>query len=361
MTDQILHDLYYDTKNPNSFSSTQKLYQAVKHHKISLKEVQDWLSKQITYTLHKPRRVRFTRNPTVVSSVDEQWQADLVDMSEFAKENGNMKYLVTVIDIMSKFAFVFATKSKKSNDVASGFEKIFQTRQPIILQTDQGGEFENKIMSDLLKKYGIRYFSTRNTETKCAVVERFNRTLRSRMFKYFTSKGTRKYIDILQDLVSAYNNSVHSSIKMRPVDVTSKDEQTLFRRLYGSNSVRDLYLKKSCKEPLLEKGDTVRIQYMKNSFSKGYYPTWTDETYTISKVVKDIDKPQYTLRDYQGKEIEGRFYPEEVQLYTGSEYRVEKILKSRRRNGIKQVLVKWLNFGNEHNSWINETDVGDVS
>ena len=148
---------------------------------------------------------------------------------------------------------------------------------------------------------------------------------------------------------------------MKPAEVTEKDAPILFKHLYSADSERQLLLKNKAADPQLVDGDNVRIQYMSGPLSKGYYPTWTDETFTVSKVVKDVKKPQYTLRDYQGEELEGRFYPEEVQKFTGVEYRVEKVIKSRTRNGVKQILVKWLNFTEDHNSWINESDYVDVS
>lgn len=362
MSEDYLKSIYYDHKNPASFSSPQNLYKAVKHKDITLPEVKDWLSKQVTYTLHKSRRKTFKRNPTVVSNIDEQWQADIVDMQKFAKQNNGIKYLVTVIDIFSKYAFAFPVKTKSANDVTSGFEKLFKNRQPFKLQTDQGLEFENSKLRALLKSRNIQFFTTRNTETKCSIVERFNKTLRARMFKYFTAHGTRKYVNVLDDLVKAYNHSVHRSIGMRPVDVKAEHKEKIFKKLYGYKSERAMLIAQAKKKKqTLDTGEQVRIQYQNEPFQKGYYPQWTDEVFTIGNAAKDNKKPQYTLKDHEGEVIEGRFYPEEVQKVKDVKYRIEKILARRTVNGIKQIKVKWLNFPSSQNSWINQSDEEDVS
>ena len=360
-SDDLLKSIYYDHSNPASFSSAQVLHKAVKHKNISLSEVKEWLSRQVTYTLHKSRRKTFKRNPTVVSNIDQQWQADIVDMQKFAKQNNGIKYLVTVIDVFSKYAFAFPVKTKSAVDVTSGFEKLFEERRPFSLQTDQGLEFENSKLKNLLKQYNINYFTTRNTETKCSIVERFNKTLRSRMFKYFTANGTRKYVHILKDLVKAYNHSIHRSIGMKPVDVKDEHREKIFKKLYGFKSEREMLIAQSKKKPQLDVGEQVRIQYQNEPFQKGYYPQWTDEVFTIGNAAKDNKKLQYTLKDHEGEVIEGRFYPEEVQKVKDVKYRIEKIVGRRTVNGVKQIKVKWLNYPSSQNSWINETDSEDVS
>jgi len=359
--EELLKSVYYDPSNAASFSSAKALFEAVKSKGISLSDVKKWLSTQATYTLHKPRRKTFMRNPVVVSNIDQQWQADLVDMQKLSVHNQGFKYLVTVIDIFSKYAFVFPVKSKSADELVSVFEKIFKTRQPNVLQTDQGLEFDNSKLKALLKKRRIQYFTTRNTETKCVIVERFNRTLRSRMFKYFTANGTRKYTKVLPDLVKAYNNSIHRSTGMRPSDIRDEHRKIIFKKLYGFASEREMLLAQAHKKSNLKVGEQVRIQYQNEPFQKGYYPQWTDEVFSINNVAKDNKKPQYKLKDYHGEEIEGRFYPEEVQKVSEVKYRVEKVVATRTVKGVKQVKVKWLNYPVSDNSWINKSDLEDVS
>jgi hypothetical protein len=361
--DEILRKVYYDPAHESSFSSARKLYDAVckEHTSVSLSQVKAWLSNQITYTLHKPKRRQFQRNPIVVSGIDKQWQADLVDMQHFAKNNDNYKYLLTVIDVFSKYAFAVPLKVKTGEVTAAALDKIFEKRRPDTLQTDKGREFENVAVREVLRNHSVAYFTTRNTEIKCAIVERFNKTLRGRMFRYFTANGSHRYVEILPTLVEAYNRSVHRSIGMAPVNVRQQHVAQIFRRLYKADNERALLRKRSKKKPKLAVGDSVRIPYENRPFDHGYYPTWTDEVYTIENANKDHKKDQYRLVDYENERVEGRFYPEELQKVGDVLFRVEKTLKTRTVAGVKQCFVKWVNFDSTHNSWVNEADIVDVS
>lgn len=286
MTEKLLHDVYYDPENQASFGSAEKLYKAVKHHNISLSHVKEWLSKQITYTLHRSRRRHFKRNPIVVTDMHKQWQADLVDLSAFAKENNGYRYLITIIDVFSKYGHAFAVRKKTGAEVKAGFLKIFNVYKPESLQTDMGGEFNNTGLKTLLAAEGITYFTAKNTETKCAIVERFNKTLRNRMFRYFTSKGTRKYIEVLPKLITAYNNSVNRSTGFAPSKVTHEHRDQIFEKLYGAKNEREL-LRKQAVKPKIKLKDNVRIPYIAEPLDKGYYPTWTDEIFTVEQANKD--------------------------------------------------------------------------
>lgn len=272
-----LSKVYYDESHPASYGGAEKLYDAVKQIKGSnIKKVKEWLSSQLTYSLHKPIRKRFKRNPTVVNGIDDQWQADLVDVKEFATHNNGYKYLITIIDIFSKYAFVFPTKTKTMNDVLAGFKIVFQSRKPIKIQTDQGKEFDNRTFRNFLKDENVLYYTTRNTEIKCSIVERFNRTLRGRMFRYFTKHGTRKYIGVLDNIVTAYNKTVHRSTGLAPCKVTDENSPKVFKALYGFKSVRDLLKAKYKSAPKLEVNDSVRIQNHVDAFTRGYHPQWTN-------------------------------------------------------------------------------------
>ena len=102
---------------------------------------------------------------------------------------------------------------------------------PTKLPFDQGTEFYNKPFLDLLKRLNIKHYSI-SSDRKCAIVERFNRTLKTRLFRHFTAAGNHRYVDILDDVVSGYNNTVHSSIKHKPNDVTLANEGIIRKILY---------------------------------------------------------------------------------------------------------------------------------
>ncbi len=169
----------------------------------------------------------------VVYGKDVQFQADLVDMSAYSKENDNINFLLTCIDVFSKYAWARLLKNKTGLEVTKAFESIRkENRIPQKLQTDKGSEFFYKHFQQLMKKYNIHNFATAS-DVKASVAERFNRTLRGRMSRFLTTINSKRYYDILQDLIDGYNASYHKSIKMRPLDVHKENKTEVFNNLYG--------------------------------------------------------------------------------------------------------------------------------
>ena len=218
---QVILDKYTDPTFPSSFSGVNSFFKELKKHfVVTKKQVKNTLESSDVFTLHYPTRKSFQTNRVFVSGIDQLWQADLVDVHSLAKENKWFKYLLTVIDVFSKFAWVVPLKTKDSLSVTNAFKKILEgSRKPVKLQTDKGKEFYNREFQNLLKKHNIYLYST-NSDFKASVVERFNRTLKQKMWKYFTFSNNQKYFRILDDLVKSYNSSFHRSIKMAPKNVS---------------------------------------------------------------------------------------------------------------------------------------------
>jgi len=165
-----------------------------------------------------------------VNGIDIIWAADLVEMQAFSKFNRGVRYLLTVIDVFSKYGWMLPLKDKTGKSVTDAFKEIFKKskRKPEKLWTDKDREFYNKHVKEL----GVELYSTENAE-KSSVVERWNRTMKEKMFKSFTANNTNKYIDVLDDFVERYNNTRHSSIKMTPVEASKKTNAiTVYRNLY---------------------------------------------------------------------------------------------------------------------------------
>ena len=201
-----------------------------------------------------------------MAGIDTQWQADLADMQDIAKQNGGMRYLLTVIDVFSKFAWAIPVNSKNAKAITAAFGQVLTTaypRHPRRQQTDKGKEFFNSNFHALMKRNGIQHFASESGK-KAAVVERFNRTIKTKIWTYLSDRGTVRLVDVIQDLVDAYNNSRHRSIGMAPSDVKKKDENRLWVRLFGDG---DTYLK-----PRIPQGAMVRASSHKTIFDKGYMP-----------------------------------------------------------------------------------------
>src|SRR5258706_5796395 len=150
-------EIYYDFKNPGAFGGIRKLQRATGE---SYNKVKDWLQTQRPYTLHHPVIKKFQRNRTIARDIDEIWQIDLVDMQKYASYNENHTFILTVIDVLSKFAFAVPLKNKKPESVISAFRTIFKNRKPRFIQSDQGMEFLANSVQSFFKNEGIQHYYT---------------------------------------------------------------------------------------------------------------------------------------------------------------------------------------------------------
>lgn len=352
MTD-VLHNIYYDPRHAAGYASVDKLVEA---SGLPRRQVMDWLRAQPTYTLHTMARHTYPTRQYVVHDVDEQWQADLADVAMLEKYNKGYHFILTVIDVFSRYAWARPLKSKHGKEVAAAFKDIFaEGRVPRRIQTDEGKEFYNQPVKQLFDNYGIELFSIKSAY-KAAVVERFNRTLKHRIWRYFTSKFTSKWTDVLQDAVHAYNHSVHRMIKKRPVDVSTVEAVDAVRERMQARP------KPPRGKNDINVGDKVRISKVKSVFAKGYLPNWTEEIFTVADI-DDHDTPRmYKLKDYQGEVIDGSFYREEIELIIKDDdvFLVEKVIRRQRRQGETWALVKWLGYPESMNSWVRQSDLSDL-
>ena len=253
-------------------------------------------------------------------------------MQAFSKFNRGVRYLLAVIDIFSKYGWLIPLKDKTGKSVASALKTIFKERKPEKMWVDKGKEFYNKDVKDLIELY-----STENEE-KSSVVERLIRTMKEKMWKYFTANSTSHYINVLSDLVKEYNNTRHSSIKMTPVKASKKEKELdVWRNLYPE------YLEIYDINPKFSVGDKVRISKKKKTFEKGYTTRWTEEIFTIVEV--------------NGEEIKGSFYEPELQKTNQEIFRIEKVIK----RGKKKSLVKWKGYSSDFNSWVDNKDIVNIS
>ena len=309
---------------------------------MGIKKNSRW-SDALAEELHKPVTRKFKKRIVYARGVDKIWAADLVDMKAFAQENKGVKYLLTVLDVFSKYGWIVPLKTKTGVEVANALRQIFEERKPEKLWVDKGKEFYNKDVKSLTDIY-----STENEE-KSSVVERWNRTMKEKMFKYFSANNTRKYIDVLDEMVKNYNETVHSSIKMTPIEASKeKNENKVWLNLYSTSSA----MRQEGKEPKFSVGDKVRISTKKTTFEKGYTPRWTEEIFTIDEVLR-TDPPTYKIKDYNDERIQGSFYEPELQMTSQDIYRIEKVIEKRGN----KALVKWLGYPDSFNSWIDSKDV----
>lgn len=304
--------------------------------------------KVLAEELHKPARRKFPRRKVTLKGLNDLYQADLVEMGPYARKNKGMRYILTMINCFSKYAFAVPLKSKTASDVASALEPILKKHKMKHLQTDQGKEFFNNTVNGLMKKYNINLYST-FSDLKASVIERFNRTLKERMWKVFTERGTYEWVGLLPNLIRQYNSSVHRSVGMRPKDIKQKHVKVVLARLNKDKGNKQ----KGVSKPKFSVNDRVRISKFKKVFTKGYLPNWTNEVFTVH-AIKPTKPVTYILADSSGQVLKGGFYTEELSKSSvDNVYLIEKIL-IRRGNKVK---VRWLNFDRKADSWINASDI----
>ena len=337
--------VYNRLRAPGSFGGVRNLR---RYSGRSERDARRFLAEQDSYTLHKPRRIRFPRRKTYSKGIGDLYQIDLVDLSNLAPHNDGMRYLLTCIDVFSKRAWAIPVRTKSARDVTRAFENVLEDGKCNMVQSDKGTEFLNSTFQTMLKRHGIKFYTSENEDLKAAVVERFNRTLKTKMFRYFTYANTRRYVDVLSDLMHSYNNTHHRSIGMSPAEVGVDNERAVRARLYPTKSKSHRWK--------YDVGDRVRIAMQRRSFRKGYLGDWSEEIFEIVNRLPTAPVT-YELADLGGERIKGKFYEAEIQKILKSDdelFDVDRILKTRKRNGKIEYLVSWKGYPSKFNSWIDE-------
>jgi hypothetical protein len=300
-------------KDPSTgYSSAKELHKKINNKDISVKDVQNYLDKERTYQLHKPIKHKFETRRVYVPKSNDQFQADLVDMTKYSKINKGFKFILTCIDCFNKYCWAIPLKNKTNPEVIRGFKIIFEDTIPLRIQTDGGTEFVGKLTQKLFKDHKVKWFQTYN-DTKAQIVERFNRTLKDKMWEYFTENNTHVgrspstqcvWYDIIDKLIDNCRNSSHRSIGMTPNEARRDENQKkVYDNLYGnieSSTRNKFYI-----------DDRVRITVKRNIFRKGYLPNFTDEVYIIKEILP-TSPVTYRLKDKKDEDIIGSFYEAEM-------------------------------------------------
>ncbi len=301
--------MYTTPSNPSAFSGLSGF---IKNNK-GLKD-NNKIKNVEAYSLHKYRRKKFIRRKTEASEIDEYWQVDLIDLSKIAWHNKGMKFLLCIIDVLSRFAWVIPLPNKKADSCRDGFKNIFDSgRIPKYIYSDWGNEFKGSC-KELFKKYNVTHIDS-NSTNKASIVERFNRTLKEKMWRYFSHNNTKTYINILNDLVQNYNNSYHRSIKNKPNSVTESNTNHVKEALYSIDNELDDYIV----DFEYKIGDYVRIPTDKTIFEKGYAPKWSKEVYIIHQL-NPTNPPTYKIKSLEDQEFDWNYYKQELQKVSSSEF-----------------------------------------
>ena len=210
MSSSKFSEIYLDPRNIGALGGIRRFSKAACLDESLAK---DWLAGQKTYSLHKPVQFKFPRSKTIVGGINEVWQLDLIETGSVARQNGGVRYLLSKIDVFSRVADAIPIKTKRAGDIPPAFDKLVSRacgNYPLKVQTDKGGEFLNKKFLNHLKEKQIIHYTSENYDVKCSLVERWNRTIKNKIYRWFTYTGKKCFIDVLDNMIDAYNHSTHS-------------------------------------------------------------------------------------------------------------------------------------------------------
>ena len=348
---EALTATYYNPREPASFGGAHPLWRSAAPA-VPFDNVKEWLKGQDAYTLHKPARQRFSRRITEVGGENQQLQADLIDIRNHRDFNDDNSFILTCVDVFSKRAWAVPIKNKTGERVREGLKRILDDVAHTHIQTDKGKEFYNERVQDLLRERKVKHFSTEDDKIKASIVERFNRTLRGKLYRFMTATKSKRFIHKLQDIVLAYNSTKHSATGVAPIHVGPHNREKIHQRLYLPWREDPPSTKK------ISVGDHVRLASYRSAFKRGYTPNWSVELFVVTKKDETTKPSTFLIEDMSGEHITGSFYGEELQVVDKPEtFTVEAVLRTRRVRGKKQFLVKWDGYPDKFNSWVDEIDM----
>ena len=286
-----LNSIYTDTSNPASYSAS----------------VAAFLQSKRSLSVHKRKLRNFKRRKWIVPGPYQTICADLIDYQQYSRMNGGFKYILVVIDAFSRMAYTKALINKTALEVAMALDEILNDFKypPSIFVSDKGGEFDirNNVFISVIRKYNLSVYYAKGV-TKNAIVERWNRTLKTRLERFFTETSRKRWIDVLQEFTRNINHSKNRSLGMSPSEVTLKNAPNIYKRLHP-----EVKRPKDCK---LKIGDVVRIAIEGNVFKKGYRQNWSDSLYTVESIKKSQGFCLYHIKDSEDNIINRYFYLDEL-------------------------------------------------
>ena len=311
---------------------------------------------QFSKEIHHRAVKKFTRRKVIVTGIDNVWAMDLADMKAYVKYNDQYRYILCVIDVFSKFAWCIPLKTKTATSILNAVKSIIESsgRTPEKFWVDRGSEFYNKDFERWIKEKGIIMYSTYG-ESESVVVERFIKTLKDMLTKEFTIQNSRDWVKLMPDILEIYNNKVHKTIGMSPIDASNPEYEVIaYLNMYPKKD------RQKAKKSKFKVGDQVRISRVKGTFEKGMDHNFTFEVFTIDKVL-DTEPITYKLKEYDGDILEGSFYTQELlKTDVPDYYEVDKILQTRKVGKKKQSLVKFVGWPKKYDLWIDDDQLQDI-
>lgn len=365
----LLDSIYKDPSSPAGFAGIDQLWREAKkvNPHIPREAIVDYLQRDRTYTLLKPKRVHFARSKTVPIGYLTDLQCDLADMQKLEEDNDGHTFILVGSDVLSRRVYATPLLSKEGKEVVRGFKELFKQCEmlPYRVYTDRGPEFTNQEVKKYFKKEDIQKLFPSNAGIKAGLAENCIKRLKHRIYRYFHEKHTQRWVSVLDQIVHGMNHAQSRALGgLRPVDVSFDNARQIRKRLYGPPG--KMFLKHEGKphKPRLKIGDNVRLSRDKHVFTKGYYPTFHDEILEVSGVKPGGPQSaygvtRYKVKDYKNEPFEGYYYDQELGKVikdANTSYRIEEVIKEKRgRDGRMRYFVKFLEYPDPE--WIDQDDL----
>lgn len=300
---RLLERHYYNLNYPESYTTKTALEKRFKGE-VSKKDIDEWSQAQNTLTEYSPARKNFLRRPTLAHKKDAVWAMDTAFFIPMAKYNRGYKYLVIIVDVLTKYVRGVPLKTKKPSELVQGIKKIFKKVKPMAAYTDLGGEYF-KEFDKYLKENNIQHWKAMN-ETKSSEAERAILTYKLRLYRYLQHNTTKKWIDVYEKILDNINNSYNRSIKMAPAQcVTEEQQRQAFINQYA-NKIGFIV-----KDDELGVGQKVKISHLRVPFRKAFNRNFSESVYTLVKKFPKENQNVYSLKASDGEIITGKFYRKE--------------------------------------------------
>lgn len=354
--EEAIYNLYY---REGYVVGRDKLYRELQRrgYNISVRQVRDWLRRQyIAQLYYPPRRIKRIRT-TITHLPGSQLGVDLADLQNEAYKG--YKYILTAIDLLTKYAFAVPLKTKKGSVVAEGMSKILTEAKRLGMKvlsfrSDRGSEFKSKEVRELLQKRSItQVFSTAGNPQSNGQVERLNGIIKRWLRMRMKANQTKDWVSMLEETLNVYNTTLQETIGMSPEEALQDEPRNVRQRLEEK-------VKRKPKSPKLNIGDRVRvlIRFTKETEKPKDGILWSPDVYEIVKVNKA--KKPWVSTTYRLKDVKGNFYAEELQLIEGVEnerndpkmWDISKIIRPSTQDGEPGYIVAWKGYRKKsENTW----------
>lgn len=328
--EDMLNTEYYTKKN---MVGRDKLYFSLKQQHgdgaPTQKAINDWLTRQQTHQVHRRQFKSKTITPIRnVRKPNQLWQVDLVDMT--SKPDNGYKWILTAIDLFSKFAYARPMKNKERRTAVTAMQDIFQSQKPRVMQTDNGSEFISGEWKALMQAQNVKHITgLAGRPQSQGSIERWHFTMKSVIGKLWTARSDKRWVADLPDIVKNYNSNVHSATGVSPAEINRDNTEQIDRLNQRQQGVIDKFEQKTAErdkhlrqqrvwrgDDSMAKGDSVRLKIQKGAIDSATLKSnWSDSVYAIDRVKggRPGRAVSFSVRDVNGRKLKDTYTSTDLQ------------------------------------------------